>query len=158
MHRFIMVALTSSVLVVSIAARTPNPQQILPSYVSAGACKACHADEYAAWSKTKHSMALSRLSAEDKESGKCIKCHVTGSPDMIAAEGSTPGHENVQCEACHGPGSAHLDAAKAGNAKQVKTVPITEATCTRCHSPESPHYKYFSFDGMKSLVHPKGSH
>jgi len=158
MLRFLMVALTSGVLVTGIAARTPQPPQTPAPYVGADMCKDCHAGQYAAWSKTKHSMALRRLSAEDKAGGKCIKCHVTGSPQMIAAEGSTPGHPNVQCEACHGAGSAHVDAAKAGNATQVKTAKIEEESCTRCHSTESPHFKYFTFDGMKSLAHPKGLH
>ena len=158
MSRFLMAALTSGLLVTGMAARTPQSPQNLASYVGADLCKDCHAGQYAAWSKTKHARALRALSPEELGGGKCLKCHVTGSPQMITDEGSTPGHPNVQCEACHGPASAHVEAAKAGNAKPVKTTEIEEKTCTRCHSEESPHYKYFYFNGMKTFVHPKGSH
>lgn len=157
MYPFLMAALTSSVLAMGIAARTPEPPQNPTTYVGADACKTCHAVQYDAWSKTKHARALRALSLEEQGSAKCIKCHATGPSEAIAAVDSAPGNPNVQCEACHGPGSAHVNAAKAGG-KPVKTSEIEESTCTRCHSEESPHYKYFSFLGMKSFVHPKGSH
>ncbi len=157
MARFLMVALTSSLLATGIVARTPQSPQTPATYVGADTCKECHADHYTPWSKTKHARALDALSVAEKGGDQCIKCHVTGSPEMIAAEGSTPAHPNVQCEACHGPGRAHVDAARAGNVKQARTMEIEEKTCTRCHNQESPHYKYFYFEGMKSFVHPKGT-
>ena len=158
MARFLMAALTSGLLVTGIAARTQEPPQTAPTstYVGADACKGCHADQYTAWSKTKHARALAALSPDERKNGKCMKCHVTGSPETIAAEADTPGRPNVQCEACHGPASLHVAAAKAGNAKQQRTTEIEEKTCTRCHSQESPHFKFFYYEGMKTFVHPKG--
>jgi hypothetical protein len=160
MARFLMAVLTCGLLVTGIAARTPQPPQTPPTatYVGADACKDCHADQYGPWSKSKHARALAALSAEEQAGGQCIKCHVTGSPETIAAEGAKPTFPNVQCEACHGPASRHVEAAKAGNAKQARTSEIVERTCTRCHSQESPHYKYFSYLGMKNFVHQKGTH
>lgn len=159
MFRPLMAALTSGLLVASVAARTPRlPQDApTPTYVGADACKGCHADQYDAWSKTKHARSLGALSADERKDIQCMKCHVTGSPETIAAEADTPRRPNVQCEACHGPASLHVEAAKAGDAKQRKTTDIDEKTCTRCHSKESPHFKYFYFPGMKTFVHPKGS-
>jgi hypothetical protein len=160
MARFLMAALTSGLLVMGMAARTQAPPQPTPTrtYVGADACKDCHADQYGAWSKTKHARALAALSSDERQISQCMKCHVTGSPETLAAEGATPSRPNVQCEACHGPASLHVEAAKAGNAKSQPMTAIEEKTCTRCHSQESPHFKYFYYEGMKSFVHPKGSH
>lgn len=157
MYPFLVAALTSGLLVSGTAARTPQPPQNPATYVGADACKGCHAVQYDAWSKTKHARALRALSVEEQGSAKCIKCHSTGPAALTGAEASASEQVNVQCEACHGPGSAHVNAAKAGE-KLVKTAAIEESTCTRCHSEESPHFKYFSFFGMKNFVHPKGSH
>ncbi len=156
MARFLMAALTSGLLVTSIAARTPQPPQDPATYVGADTCKDCHAAQHTAWSKTKHARASVALSADELKKEACIKCHATGPLATIAAEGSLPERQHVQCEACHGPASAHVAAAKAGNAKQARTAGIEEKTCTRCHCAESPHFRYFFYDGMKSFVHPKG--
>jgi formate-dependent nitrite reductase cytochrome c552 subunit len=96
------------------------------------------------------------LSPEEAASGKCIKCHVTGTPEMIAAEGAKPSLPGVQCESCHGAGRAHVEAAKAGDASNARTKPIAEQTCVDCHNETSPHYKPFFYGAMKGLVHRKG--
>jgi hypothetical protein len=167
MSRSRMAALTGVVFVLSLAARpslviavpsvfpslsafTPTTQS---AYAGAEACKDCHGPVYAAWSRTKHANALSKLQAANREGGTCIGCHVTGSPEMIAAEGSSPSHPNVQCEACHGPARSHVDAAVAGDAGNARTARIEERTCVRCHNETSPHYKPFFYKAMVGLVH-----
>jgi len=53
------------------------------------------------------------LSAEDGE--RCLECHMTSvvwRGDELDTERSVPG---VQCERCHGPGSAHLQAVTSGH-------------------------------------------
>jgi hypothetical protein len=157
MARFLTAALTCGLLVASMAARSPQSPQTpsTPTYAGADACKTCHTEQYTAWAATKHARALGALSLGERKDGQCMKCHVTGSPETIASERDTPSRPNVQCEACHGPASLHVAAAKSGNAAQQKTVAIEEATCTRCHSKESPHFKYFYYLGMKQFVHPK---
>ena len=156
MARSIMVALTGVVIAFSVAARQPHAQVPAPSdspYVGADSCKDCHTQVYDAWAKTKHSKALSKLPAADRASGQCIQCHVTGSPEVIAAEGATPSQPNVQCEACHGAGRRHMEAARAGDASDVKTQKIDEDTCVRCHNETSPHYKPFYYRALVGLVH-----
>ena len=138
---------------VPAAARPPASPQA-SSFTGADACKECHADYYQAWSDTKHARAINRLGQSEREGGQCIRCHVTGTPEMIAAEGAKPSFPGVQCEACHGAGRAHVDSAKAGAAaKGAIAKKPDEAACTRCHTPESPHYKPFFYSALLSLVH-----
>ena len=69
-----------------------------PGYISAAKCKMCHKVQYESWSGLAHAKAFDRLKDDEKSMAECLKCHATGgSADM-------PG---VQCEACHGPGSAY---------------------------------------------------
>ena len=123
------------------------------SFVGAEGCRDCHAAYFKAWSATKHARALGKLSGADKSSGKCTRCHVTDTAEMLAASKGAPKLDNVQCEACHGAARAHADAARAGNPAGAKTTAISEATCTRCHNPESPHYKTFIYAALAPLVH-----
>lgn len=157
-----MVALTGVVILVSVAARQPSAQSTsAPSassvtqseYLGAAACKDCHGAHYDAWEKTKHSKALSKLTTSDRSGGKCIQCHVTGTPEMIAAEGAKPSFPNVQCESCHGPGMRHVEAAKTGDTVTDRPKPTQEETCTRCHNDTSPHYKPFFYRALVGLVH-----
>lgn len=160
MARSFMVLLTGVLFVTAFAARHPasvtlaaTSLQTSADYVGADACKDCHGDIFKAWERTKHSRALSKLQTADRAGGKCIGCHVTGSAEMIAAEGARPTHPNVQCEACHGPGRLHVEAAIGGDASNVRTTKVEETTCTRCHNETSPHYKPFYYQAMVGLVH-----
>lgn len=161
MARSFMVALSGVVFIASLAARQPalvtlsavSPQAAQSEYAGADSCKDCHAAVYESWSRTKHAKALTKLQAANREGGTCIGCHVTGSAAQIAAEGANPSHPNVQCEACHGPGTAHVNAARGGDASNAKTTKIVETTCTRCHNETSPHYKPFFYSAMVGLSH-----
>jgi len=133
----------------------PPPVDLGP-YIGSDACESCHAPQHTAWADTKHARALARLGASDKEGGQCIRCHVTGTPEMIAEDGANPRLPNVQCEACHGPGRAHVEAAQAGNPASARTAPVVEETCTRCHNEQSPRYKTFIFIALKGMVHRTG--
>jgi len=122
-----------------------------PDYVGADACKSCHEAIFTSWSQTKHARTISRLSKEQKEGGECIRCHVTGSPEQIARELGTPSHPNVQCEACHGPGSLH--AADATVRTGIKKTP-SASTCEACHNDKSPHFHGFVYAAMAGFSHP----
>lgn len=141
------------VLVGAVVAQEPAAPQA-SAFVGAEACKACHENYVTAWAETKHARALNRLNAADREGGQCIRCHVTGTPEMIAAEGAKPSLPGVQCEACHGAGRAHVEAATAGGAKPgaIAKKP-DEKNCTQCHNPTSPHYRPFFYAAMTGLVH-----
>jgi len=77
----------------------------------------------------------------------CGICHATGAPDSGAPLGSVHGgfdtsqaydtaHNQkfwrVQCEACHGAGSAHIAAGGARNL--INRVPNASQTCVKCHA------------------------
>lgn len=158
-----MVAFSGVLIVISVAARQPSAQspqspQVSPvinsEYLGAAACKDCHGAHFDAWERTKHSKALSKLTASERAGGKCIKCHVTGTPEMIAAQGDSPSFPNVQCESCHGPGLRHVEAAKTGDSVTDRPKPTQEETCTKCHNETSPHYKPFFYRALVGLVHP----
>lgn len=124
------------------------------TFAGADACKECHATYHAAWASTKHARALARLGQADREGTQCLRCHTTGTAEMIAAEGATPSLPGVQCEACHGAGRAHVSAARAGgDAKAGIVKKPAEEVCTRCHNQDSPHYKPFYYAALIGLVH-----
>jgi len=129
------------------AAQQPVPA---PVYAGAEACKGCHQAIYSSWLQSKHARTLGRLTNDQKESGECIRCHVTGTPEQIAREGASPSHPNVQCEACHGPGSLH--AADATVRVGIKRVPAA-AACETCHNDKSPHFRGFVYAAMAQFSH-----
>jgi nitrate/TMAO reductase-like tetraheme cytochrome c subunit len=136
----------------SIALAAPAAADDSP-YVGAAACKSCHEPTHTAWAKTKHANAIMRLSAAER-GDRCIRCHVTGTAEQIAAEGSKPSHPGVQCESCHGPGRAHVDAANAGDATTARMLKTPdEKSCLVCHNDESPHFKGFFYKAMAPMVH-----
>ncbi len=120
------------------AARVPPaPTAGKPSYVGVDVCTGCHAAPRAVWNKTAHSRAYATLANQFKEFNlDCVSCHVTG---YDAPGGSTVTHverlKNVQCETCHGPGSAH---AATANKKLIQRVP-SQALCISCHKPPHVH-------------------
>ena len=131
-------------------APSAQPSAAGPQFVGAEACKSCHLAIHSAWAQTKHARTVGRLSKDQKEGGECIRCHVTGSPEQIAREGASPSHPNVQCEACHGPGSLH--AADATVRTGVRKVPGA-AACETCHNDKSPHFRGFVYSAMAGFSH-----
>jgi 2',3'-cyclic-nucleotide 2'-phosphodiesterase (5'-nucleotidase family) len=117
--------------------RLPPP---LPSgssgYVGQAVCASCHAEEDAFWHGTQHATAYKTLSDQFKEFNlDCVGCHVTG---YNRPGGSTVTHmqtlQNVQCEACHGPGSRHAEAS--GDTDFITRSPDANV-CRGCH--HTPH-------------------
>jgi Cytochrome c554 and c-prime len=140
--------------VAAAPAASTAPAHQTDGYVGADACKDCHPKYFDAWSGTKHKNALTKLGTSDMNGEKCIGCHVTGTPDMIKADGAKPRYPGVQCESCHGGGAVHVEQAKAKAMVKGAIVKTPEEdNCTKCHSDKSPHYKPFVYSGMKNLVH-----
>lgn len=134
---------------------TPAPTaQASDQYVWADACRGCHAAQYDAWAKTKHARAIERLSREQRVADSaCVSCHISGLKEPVDVGGQMV-NANVQCEACHGPGRAHAEAAQTGAAPTVRMVASPpERTCTLCHREASPHYRGFFYAALKGLVH-----
>jgi len=153
------------------------------TYVGVKKCKVCHSKEkmggtqYQVWKATKMAKAMESLKpgvASDIKTKagldpqkdytndpKCLKCHTTGygEPGGFESMEKTPHLANVQCEACHGPGSeyrkpkimskkafkenwdaAHQKAVAAG------LIRPSEKVCAKCHNEENPVHKFFKYN------------
>lgn len=119
-------------------------------FVGVETCKSCHLDEYNQWSQTKHAFAYNTLLRKHRHSSpKCVMCHVTGGGYDSGYTFGSPDRSlvNVQCEMCHGPGSAHFKAPLQVN--MLRHPP--EKLCVTCHDDE-----HSDFDMKK--YYPKVKH
>jgi hypothetical protein len=134
----------------TLTAAQPTPPADTSGYVWAGACKDCHTNVHEAWSKTKHSTTLNRLSSADQQKD-CAGCHLTGALTPILNEGKAV-NAGVQCETCHGPGRAHAESAVAGTPTPMPVKP-NQKLCEQCHNSNSPRFRGFFYSAMLPLVH-----
>lgn len=135
------------------------------TYVGVETCAMCHKTEkqgsqLSIWQNSAHSKAFETLKTEKAnqiatekgfktpavETPECLKCHVTGynlDASMLGKKFKV--EDGVQCETCHGPGSAYKDmkvmkdkdlAVKNGLVMHDKL----ENFCIGCHNAESPTY------------------
>ena len=83
-------------------------------YLGSETCTTCHFKQFKTWSKTKHATAFEELKGEEQSDPKCVKCHTVGfgTPGGFESVAKTPELTNIQCETCHGPGSAHRERGK----------------------------------------------
>jgi hypothetical protein len=133
----------------------PAPRPGDATYIGAEACSTCHDEAFEFWRHTPHATAYETLSKQHKEFNlDCVSCHVTG---YEKPGGSTVTHvkgfENVQCEACHGPGSLHeKDPENVGTL--VRSPPKT-LCAPACHHP--PHVQEgWSVDEAWKVIIGKG--
>jgi excinuclease UvrABC ATPase subunit len=150
-------------------------------YVGVKVCRPCHATEkqgkqFDIWQKSKHAEAYKTLTtakaneiAKAKglakpaaESPECLECHVV-TADAKLVEKTFDQKDGVQCETCHGAGSAYKnmtimkDRAKsiAAGMKEFKDEAAIEAFCKTCHNEKSPSYKEFKFkEFWDKIKHP----
>jgi 2',3'-cyclic-nucleotide 2'-phosphodiesterase (5'-nucleotidase family) len=121
------------------------PEDVPPGgfiYVGSSRCAECHGSQTKRWQTTTHASAYKSLEDAGRETDpECVACHVTGygfRGGFVA--GQKPVLSNVGCEECHGPGEGHAQS------PTLKTPPINEKTCTRCHDPErSPAFDYAEY-------------
>ena len=115
-------------------------------------CGQCHAGQQAAWVTTKHAVAWTDLQSSGHAASYCTGCHSVSQLGNSLAD-SVPGgytkvadstYFDVQCESCHGPGSApgnsHAAAPGISNRPLARLmVPsdtvtaVTSGTCAACH-------------------------
>jgi hypothetical protein len=147
------------------AYKKPHPLQAEDKdveYLGSAVCAKCHKAAYDVWKKTPHSHAYDTLVSAKRPSlrqydGECVVCHVTGfryTTGFSGAQGNAlTTLKDVGCEACHGPGSKHVDdpddpkvradlnpdryiAAETASARETRLRKI-ESMCTKCHDHEN---------------------
>ena len=135
------------------------------SFIGVEACGMCHKTEkqgsqLSIWQNSDHSKAFQTLKTEKAnqiaiekgfktpaaETPECLKCHVTGyNVDASMLGKKFKVEDGVQCETCHGAGSAYKDmkvmkdkdlAVKNGLVMHEKL----ESFCIGCHNVESPTF------------------
>ena len=113
-------------------------------YIGAAKCKMCHKTEYTSWQEKAHAGAFDLLPAAEQANADCLKCHATG------GKAEFPG---VQCESCHGPGSAYkaMSVMKDHEASLAAGLVVPdEGTCRSCHEGAPHDQKPFDFAAMKA--------
>ena len=108
-------------------------------------CGNCHASHQALWATAKHSTAWADLQASGHAGPTCDACHsvnslgndTAGTPKSGYVGDPTERYQDVQCEACHGPGQNHVD-----NPEVTANVPVPSiyvavglnSSCSGCHT------------------------
>ena len=114
-------------------------------YVGSKSCRSCHTKQYKTWRKTKHYKTFSHLKDSEAKDPECLKCHSTGygKPGGFVSKEETPKLASTGCEACHGPGSAHAEAAKDapddGKWEDPNYPKVAPGSCVACHNPHVAH-------------------
>ena len=136
-------------------AEPPTPAEPGRAHFSGDAsCVRCHKAAARFCKRTAHAHAWQTLEAVGKTGhGDCVSCHVTGYGEVGGASlGFSKGLERVQCEACHGPGSIHVE--KRGLEKPLALSTGTpESVCTHCHNEK--HSDTFQYEAyLRDIIGP----
>lgn len=129
--------------------RAPEAPAGTAHYVGIEACRDCHEEAYGVWARTPHSHAYRTLEDASKNFNlACVGCHVTGYRQPGGSEVvQNDGLRDVQCETCHGPGSAHVDARTAATRRAtIRRDAPADLCATQCHTAEhSDHFDYATY-------------
>jgi predicted CXXCH cytochrome family protein len=107
-------------------------------------CGDCHVGVQASWVKTKHASAWEDLEASGHANDTCRQCHSVNQFGNATVDSGgwvstkDPRYQDVQCEACHGPGLQHVENPDATQpipsiAVQTDTANLTNG-CAECHN------------------------
>jgi hypothetical protein len=150
------------------------------SYEGVAVCGMCHrsakqGNQLKIWQESAHAKAFEVLKSPEaakiaKEKGlsttadkadACLKCHASGYNVDAARLGKRfKVEDGVQCETCHGPGSAYKSMKIMKDAKLAEENGLilhtdVEKFCKSCHNEESPTYKSFNFaESWGKVKHP----
>ena len=107
-------------------------------------CGNCHASHQGLWATAKHSHAWADLKASGHAQAFCENCHSVnylgnGSADTLVgyAGSKTTRYEDVQCEACHGPGQDHVNNPEVVANRPIPSLYVTPGStngCGACHT------------------------
>jgi hypothetical protein len=112
-------------------------------YVGARHCGQCHPGAVSVWESSAHADSLAVLvDAQRSHDPRCLRCHVTGLGHP-GGSGEATGLAEVGCEACHGPGSDHVQAPGVGG--YYGSLPADGSACVGCHTHDnSPAFRWES--------------
>jgi hypothetical protein len=133
----------------------PPPEPGRPFFVGMDKCVSCHKPAALFWRKTVHASAWKTLVDGGKQADyKCVGCHVTGYGEVGGTSlGHTQHLEDIQCEVCHGPGSAHV-AAKGLEDPPAVQRQTPSPVCTNCHNEH--HSDTFNYSAYLRDILGKG--
>ena len=135
----IVLSITLSVIIERRGAAATSDAE----YVAGKTCRMCHHSKtFKAHAKTYHARSFENLTNVGEEANpKCLPCHTTGygDPGGLVDVASTADLAGITCQACHGPGRAHV--AKGLNKEQRRQAiqKIPRDACTKCHMTHKPH-------------------
>ena len=122
------------------------------TYVGSKECASCHFKQFMTYVKTGHAKAFKLLPESYQKNEECLRCHTTGfgEPSGFKDIESTPGLAGTACEACHGPGSKHVETAKSFGKEKLTADQETEVrnaiwkiqpgnVCIKCHMVQGHH-------------------
>jgi len=130
------------------------------TWLGSRSCLPCHGAQSASHVLDAHSSAMVTLVIRGQSlNADCLPCHSTawGRPNGFVSRLETPRLAEVGCEACHGPGSAHLlrQTGRAGDFQGGKTADELlknpawiarkpdETRCVKCHDEKNdPDFDY----------------
>lgn len=125
-------------------ARDGTTGKLLERYLGIETCRRCHEDLMSRFVASRHFRAFETLRQRGASANaECLPCHTTGygRPGGYDPEKEKEGAAyllGVQCEECHGPGTAHTrDGAYARAARQ---------SCRECHTSKwSPDFEFETY-------------
>ena len=130
-------------------------------------CGNCHVLRQGSWARTGHARAWADLQASGQAAAACDQCHTTnassvGGADTAGFFAATPAtqkyFQDVQCEACHGAGAAHVTVPD--ETQPIPYLVSYDSTlrvgCGTCHSgaPHASFYEDWSHGAHRGLEAP----
>lgn len=176
-----MTKLSGAVLMIAALFLLTFQAEAQNKFIGTKGCIMCHkgaskgnADQI--WAKSKHANAYTTLTTDKAkeiakakgienpaEAKECLECHTLGATyDASLFDAKFDIKQGVQCESCHGAGSAYKPASIMKNkAEAIKNGMNAfeggiEKHCVTCHNDKSPTYKEFKFTEMwEQIKHKK---
>ncbi len=146
------------IALVLLAGCSGGPPRPTAEYVGVEVCRECHPTAWRVWLGSRHARSsvtlqtgIARGIAEREEeraeclaeAPSCLECHGVGvaKGQRLASLGEVRAEEGVTCEACHGPASLHVAAARAQRPRPglVASLLHPERACADCHQRRASH-------------------
>jgi hypothetical protein len=115
---------------------------------------------WAKWEASKHAHAMDTLRKEGEDKNpECVQCHVVAfnKGGYKMGDANAAKFEGVQCENCHGPGSAYKKMSIMKDRKKSMAngmIIPDEKTCLQCHNKKSPKFKGWNYkEYLKKIDH-----